>query len=55
MTDIKKPPEAVSSGGTPGGGFPRKPLARFKQRTNSPSIFQLSMITIDISYFPWYS
>ena len=28
---------------------------RFRQRTNSPSIFQLSMFAIDIFYFPWYS
>ena len=34
--------------------FP-KPRGRFGQRTNSPSIFQLSMFAIDISYFPWYS
>ena len=34
--------------------FP-KPRGRFKQRTNSPSIFQLSMFAIDIFYFPWYS
>ena len=34
--------------------FP-KPRGRFGQRTNSPSIFQLSMFAIDIFYFPWYS
>ena len=38
-----------------GHGFFPKPLGQFGQRTNSPSIFQLSMFAIDISYFPWYS
>ena len=49
------PPAVGTAPPPPDGGVFPKPRGRFGQRTNSPSIFQLSMFAIDISYFPWYS
>ena len=49
------PPAVGTAPPPPDGGFFPKPRGRFGQRTNSPSIFQLSMFAIDIFYFPWYS
>jgi len=49
------PPAVGTASPPPDGGFFPKPRGRFGQRTNSPSIFQLSMFAIDIFYFPWYS
>ena len=49
------PPAVGTASPPPDGGVFPKPRDRFWQRTNSPSIFQLSMFAIDIFYFPWYS
>ena len=49
------PPAVGTASPPPDGGVFPKPRDRFGQRTNSPSIFQLSMFAIDIFYFPWYS
>ena len=49
------PPAVGTASPPPDGGFFSKPHGRFRQRTNFPSIFQLSMFAIDIFYFPWYS
>ena len=49
------PPAVGTASPPPDGGIFPKHRGRFGQRTNFPSIFQLSMFAIDISYFPWYS
>ena len=49
------PPAVGTASPPPDGGVFPKPRGRFGQRTNFPSIFQLSMFAIDIFYFPWYS
>ena len=51
----QSPPAVGTASPPPDGGISPKPRGQFGQRTNSPSIFQLSMFAIDIFYFPWYS